>query len=944
MTRQQVLEEIGKALAVLTHQVEQENLSGMFSKNRIIEDILLPVFAILFSAPGLHNLNSVGSNNAHLDLGDDTTHLGIQVTAENSAEKITKTLTGVVRDGLYNDYHRIVIFVLKARRIRYTEKTKQAWSRICRRKLVFDPQGDIVELSTLLSQIAGLGFNDLLTVRNVIARTVVGEDYVDVLSQVREISTRHLSYEKKTLRYIPGVFIETRETKQLCRSFCYPVLFLQRSIESARRVNLASWNDFFAKAGLLPLDFPDLEDVPAGATTADAEAIAKSKWLSYAPLLETIKEYKYEGARRSPVPDATPAQLAFYEMNSQVLTNEFQAGVRLDVEDIREDLESTAKRILLITGAAGQGKTNLLCDLFENFLLKHEIPCAFVSGRVLSTIDAEHLEDALRTALFGKKVSALEDGIQLLSGESLRLNKPFVLMIDGLNEHRNISIFSQQLELVAGKLLEYPGIRLFLSCRTEFFGDRFSNLVDGLLRDDVMLLRSTERRLEDAEREELVLVYFEYFRVKSRRVGRQVRETLTKDMLLLRIFCEAYGARGKEGKYEQPDIRTLHRDELFELYLAQKLRKAGEFLQTLRIAPSPVAPINELKRVLDRCTDYMLKQGDFVGVPFRAIGKELEQPLYVLLDEELIIRKDASLDPSDPAAESVNFTFDELRDYMISRFIIEHVYPNGKAALWEALERLSPQRSPIEGVQRFLFYASRKPASKSFHAVYREHEWYTHLYPQEIFNIDQKHLEPKDLERVESFLAKLDWQAEQVAGHLAERWDPSEWPILHLGVLNRMVLSLGSNAYEALIESALVHPRFGDRPLAEELCALAEQCAKRLNSSECSLRCRELIRLLILLLPAGTDSRWTSPSLVVLDALLPKLTLEITEELLAFPDEKFPDHRRLRWRALFRVMEVRPDGRILTAAKRALAKLDTNQDDVKMELERLLDRFGSIGK
>jgi hypothetical protein len=340
----------------------------------------------------------------------------------------------------------------------------------------------------------------------------------------------------------------------------------------------------------------------------------------------------------------------------------------------------------------------------------------------------------------------------------------------------------------------------------------------------------------------------------------------------------------------------------------------------------------------------MLKQGDFVGVPFRAIGKELEQPLYVLLDEELIIRKDASLDPSDPSAESVNFTFDELRDYMISRFIIEHVYPNGKAALWEALERLSPQRSPIEGVQRFLFYASRKPASKSFHAVYREHEWYTHLYPQEIFNIDQKHLEPKDLERVESFLAKLDWQAEQVAGHLAERWDPSEWPILHLGVLNRMVLSLGSNAYEALIESALVHPRFGDRPLAEELCALAEQCAKRLNSSECSLRCRELIRLLILLLPAGTDSRWTSPSLVVLDALLPKLTLEITEELLAFPDEKFPDHRRLRWRALFRVMEVRPDGRILTAAKRALAKLDTNQDDVKMELERLLDRFGSIGK
>jgi hypothetical protein len=944
MNRQQALEEVGKALGVLTFQVGQENLSGMFSKNRIIEDILLPVFAILFSAPGLHNLNATGSNNAHLDLGDDSTHLGIQVTTENSAQKITQTLTGVVRDGLCDDYHRIVIFILNARRTRYTRKTKQAWSRICRRKLAFDPERDIVELPTLLSQIAGLRFNELLNVRNMIAQTVIGEEYVDVLSLVQEISTRHLSYEKKTLRYIPGVFIETRETKQVCRSFCHPILFLQRSVECARRVNLASWNDFFAKSGLLSLDFPELEDVPAGTTIVDAETIAKNNWLSYAPLLEMVKEYKHGGTRRLPSPDATPAQLAFYEMNSHVLTNEFQMGVKYDVEDIREDFESSAKRILLITGAAGQGKTNLFCDLFENFLLKHEIPCAFVSGRTLSITDAEHLDNALRVVLFGNKVKSLEDGIELLSREALRLNKPFVLMIDGLSEHRNIATFSQQLELIASKLLEYPGIRFLLSCRTEFFGDRFSNLLDGLLRDDVMFLRSTERRLEDAEREELVSVYFEHFSVKGKRVARQVREVLTKDMLLLRFFCEAYGGLGKDAKYEQPDIRTLYRDELFELYLAQKLKKASAFLQSIRTAPSPVPPLRPLQKVLDCCADYMLKKGEFVGVPFSVIGKDLEQALYVLLDEELIIRKDTSVDPGNPAAESVNFTFDELRDYVIANFVIEHIYPTGKETLWKTLELLSPQRSPIEGVQRFLFYASRKPASRAFHAAYQEHEWYASVYPQEVFNIDQKYLEPKDLERVESLLVKLDWQAERVAGHLAVRWDPTEWPVLHLGVLNRVVLSLGSSAYEALIESALGHPRFGERPLAGEFRGLAEQLAKRLNSSECSLRCRELFRLLILLLPVGTDSWWTSPSLVALEALLPKSITEITEELMAFPDGKFPNHRRLRWRAFFRVMEIRPDGRILMAARQAIANLELNQHGVKMELERFLDRFGRTGK
>jgi hypothetical protein len=241
-----------------------------------------------------------------------------------------------------------------------------------------------------------------------------------------------------------------------------------------------------------------------------------------------------------------------------------------------------------------------------------------------------------------------------------------------------------------------------------------------------------------------------------------------------------------------------------------------------------------------------------------------------------------------------------------------------------------------------LFYASRKPPIRgAFHTAYKEHEWYTRAYPREVFNVDQKYLERKDLERVESLLAKLDWQAEQMAGHLAVRWDPTEWPVLHLGVLNRLVLSLGPNAYEALIKSALAHPRLGERPLAGEFCGLAEQCAKRLNSSERSLRCRELIRLLILLLPVGTDSWWTSPSLVALEALLPTSITEITEELLAFPDGKFPDHRRLRWRTMYKVMEIRPDGRILTAARQAISQLDSNQHGVRMELERLLDGFGS---
>jgi hypothetical protein len=46
MTIPEALEKIRKALAILTYQTKAENLAGLFSKNRLAEDLLLPVFRI----------------------------------------------------------------------------------------------------------------------------------------------------------------------------------------------------------------------------------------------------------------------------------------------------------------------------------------------------------------------------------------------------------------------------------------------------------------------------------------------------------------------------------------------------------------------------------------------------------------------------------------------------------------------------------------------------------------------------------------------------------------------------------------------------------------------------------------------------------------------------------------------------------------------------------
>lgn len=97
MNQAEAIEEISKALSHLTYQVAQENFAGFFSKNRLLEDLLLPAFAILLQAPKLRNLNALGQNNAFLDLGDDETRVGVQVTTEHDAAKIPDHLELVLR-------------------------------------------------------------------------------------------------------------------------------------------------------------------------------------------------------------------------------------------------------------------------------------------------------------------------------------------------------------------------------------------------------------------------------------------------------------------------------------------------------------------------------------------------------------------------------------------------------------------------------------------------------------------------------------------------------------------------------------------------------------------------------------------------------------------------------------------------------------------------------
>src|SRR5271157_844110 len=297
MDQFKALADIGKGLALLTYQVGQENLAGQYSKNRITEDLLLPVFSRVFSAPSLRNLNTAEPNHPYLDLADDSARLGIQVTTERAANKITQTLQGFLGAKLHQRYDRVIFFLLLAARPTFAPGTHRKWAAICKGKLTFLPKRDIVSLPELSSLIQALPYSDIAAVRDIIAKSIVGEEYVDVLAQLRRVSRAHLEYEKRTGRYIPGVFVETRETKQLCRCFCHPVLFFPRSLDSVPLLRLPSWNRFMDKAGLPALPVPDLSGVCRTSTLQCVQAASATASSSFNPLLQKLRAYQEDGSR-----------------------------------------------------------------------------------------------------------------------------------------------------------------------------------------------------------------------------------------------------------------------------------------------------------------------------------------------------------------------------------------------------------------------------------------------------------------------------------------------------------------------------------------------------------------------------------------------------------------------------------------------------------------------
>lgn len=161
LSREIYIKNIAGYLAILKAQVEILNSVNLYDINIIAEDFYPGLINIIFDKD-YKNVNSVEKNAAGIDLVDDKNRLAIQVTSDNSSNKVKHTIDEFIRNKSYEKYDLLQILIL-------TQKRKYTTTFDTKGLFPFDKKKDIIDVEDLMVKIRSLDTKKLKKLNDYLA-------------------------------------------------------------------------------------------------------------------------------------------------------------------------------------------------------------------------------------------------------------------------------------------------------------------------------------------------------------------------------------------------------------------------------------------------------------------------------------------------------------------------------------------------------------------------------------------------------------------------------------------------------------------------------------------------------------------------------------------------------------------------------------------------------
>ena len=193
---------ISELLARFVASVKISGALNYTDSYREAQNVLVPLFRIIFKYPGLKNLDvSEHQNYPAIDLADDTARVAFQVTSDESGPKIKDTLQKFATHKLYKIYDRLIVYILKEKQERY----ESDFSGIVPAPFQFDKARDILDYTNLLPLIKALSPNEQQQILDLLEDEFGREGWSDYVLKPEIV-------EKHQQVYVPPVQIENALT------------------------------------------------------------------------------------------------------------------------------------------------------------------------------------------------------------------------------------------------------------------------------------------------------------------------------------------------------------------------------------------------------------------------------------------------------------------------------------------------------------------------------------------------------------------------------------------------------------------------------------------------------------------------------------------------------------------------------------------------------------
>ena len=449
------------------------------------------------------------------------------------------------------------------------------------------------------------------------------------------VAQKQIEFFKNNKKYLEKIYIELDNTKEVLRYFIYGNKWTQKLI--------SIYNSLF--------DNPDGDIFKENIKNKNIKFYINPFCAAFLSLKEVVATIYSSFCI---IKDRRFNKNVFRDKDDKTYERYYNAGYTYSTffELITNFIKAMQTNCILIKGTAGNGKTNILCNTVQH-IIKTNNPCIFINSRDINKNIKEYVINQLQVSEFLK--TKLPFNILEILNIILNLKgKILYIVIDAINEN-DTDVFYTTMNDFIDFIKKYSNVKLLMSCRSEYFEDRYNKLFKNqdeyIFTYEINQIRYSKRiksRLLDNYRKEFCF---------NGEIGKDVFSYLIHSLLLMRIFFEVYS--GSDTK-----IISLNK---FKIY--------AKYIESLK------NNVNKPELFINKLIKKMLEKGKFDEISINDLGISDEEFITFkkFADENLLIsrtiRKYEGTLP-ETEEEVFYFVFDELRDYCISKFIIKNCLDN----------------------------------------------------------------------------------------------------------------------------------------------------------------------------------------------------------------------------------------------------------------------------